>query len=197
MNHKSIGPLFVDEVKAIPGGEFVEMCYSCGTCVSKCMIQQKGEPEFNPRRLLRMVMMEMKDEAFDSRTTWLCSGCDLCYPACPQEIHISGVIHAVKSLAVKNEKETILKTSVVDQQTCVACGLCVEACPYEAIKIIQTKVPYRGLVQVANVDPGLCMACGLCSAVCRSTSIGVPEEYTDESVVEDLWDWLQSQEVKN
>jgi len=197
MNHESIGSLFVDEVKAIPGGEFVEMCYSCGTCVSKCMIQQKGEPEFNPRRLLRMVMMEMKDEAFDSRTTWLCSACDLCYPACPQKIHISGVIHAVKSLAVKNEKKTSIKTAVVDQQTCVACGLCVEACPYEAIKIIETKVPYRGVINVASVDPGLCMACGTCSAVCRSTSIGVPEEFTDESVVEGLWSWLQSQGVEN
>jgi len=197
MNHEPIGSLFVDEVKAIPGGEFVEMCYSCGTCVSKCMIQQKGEPEFNPRRLLRMVMMEMKEDAFDSKTTWLCSACDLCYPACPQKIHISGVIHAVKSLAVKNDKKTIQNTAVVDQQTCVACGLCVEACPYEAIKIIETKVPYRGVINVASVDPGLCMACGTCSAVCRSTSIGVPEEFTDESVVEGLWSWLQSQGVEN
>jgi heterodisulfide reductase subunit C len=187
---------FAEQVKAIPGGEHLEMCYSCGTCVSKCMIQQKGEPEFNPRRLLRMVMMEMKDEAFESRTTWLCSACDLCYEACPQKIHISGVIHAVKSIAVESAKHTPLRTAVVDQQTCVACGLCAEACPYEAIKIIQTKVPYRGNVKVANVDPGLCMACGLCSAVCRSTSISVPEEYTDESVVENLWNWLQPQETR-
>lgn len=188
---------FAEQVKAIPGGEHLEMCYSCGTCVSKCMIQQKGEPEFNPRRLLRLVMMEMKDEAFDSRTTWLCSACDLCYSACPQKIHISGVIHAVKSIAVQNNKHTPIKTAIVDQQTCVACGLCVEACPYEAIKIIQTKVPYRGVIQVANVDPGLCMACGLCSAICRSTSISVPEEYTDEFVVESIWNWLQPQEVRS
>ena len=65
------------------------------------MIQQKLEPEYNPRRLLRMVMMDMREEAFKSPTTWLCSACDLCYPACPQEIHISGVIGAVKQLAVE------------------------------------------------------------------------------------------------
>ncbi len=196
MSHSIVDQTFADQVKAIPGGEHLEMCYSCGTCVSKCMIQQKGEPEFNPRRLLRLVMMEMKEESFNSRTTWLCSACDLCYSACPQKIHISGVIHAVKSIAVESGKKTPIGIAVVNQQTCVACGLCAETCPYDAIRIIQTKVPYRGTIQIASVDPGLCMGCGLCSAVCRSTSINVPEEYTDESVVENLWNWLQPREVR-
>ena len=39
----------------------------------QCMIQQKLEPEYNPRRLLRLVMMDMREEAFQSPTTWLCS----------------------------------------------------------------------------------------------------------------------------
>ncbi len=195
MSHSGSSQSFADEVKTIPGGEFVELCYSCGTCVSKCMIQQKMESEYNPRRLLRMVIMDMKDNAFNSPTTWLCSACDLCYPACPQQIHISGVITAVKQIAVEHGGKTTLKTAVVDQQTCVACGLCVEACPYEAISLVQTKVPYRGLVQVAQVDPSKCMACGLCSAVCRSTSIGVPDDYTDKALMENLWDWLQPEGV--
>ena len=63
---------FAAEIQGIPGGEHLEMCYSCGTCVSKCMIQQKLEPEYNPRRLLRMVMMDMREDAFKSPTTWLC-----------------------------------------------------------------------------------------------------------------------------
>ena len=52
---------FAEEVKALPGGEALEMCYSCGTCTSQCMVQLKQEPEYNPRRLLRMVMMEIPD----------------------------------------------------------------------------------------------------------------------------------------
>ena len=63
MSHEIALISFSDRVRAIPGGEHVEMCYSCGTCVSKCMIQQKLEPEYNPRRLLRQVMMDMKEEA--------------------------------------------------------------------------------------------------------------------------------------
>lgn len=190
MSHSILTNSFADEVRAIPGGENLEMCYSCGTCTSKCMIQQKVDEQYNPRRLLRLVMMEMQKEAFDSSTTWLCSECDLCYPACPQKIHISGVITAVKKIAVQNGKHTILKTAIVNDQTCVGCGLCEQACPYNAITITEIKVPYRGLIQIAKVDAGLCMACGVCSAICRSTSIKIPEEYSDEILMENLWNWL-------
>ncbi|MFZ3069560.1 MAG: 4Fe-4S dicluster domain-containing protein [Anaerolineaceae bacterium] len=193
MSHTALTTTFADEVRAIPGGENLEMCFSCGTCTSKCMIQSKLDGEYNPRRLIRKVMFDMESEAFSDVTTWLCTACDLCYSACPQKIHISGVINAVKKLAVDNAKMTIFKTAVVDQQTCVACGLCAEACPYEAIALKPSKIPYRGLIQVATVDPALCMACGLCSAVCRSTSIGIPEDYSDKQLVDNLWDWLQMQ----
>ena len=173
---------FAEEVKALPGGESLEMCYSCGTCTSQCMVQLKQEPEYNPRRLLRLVMMEMRAEAYANPTTWLCSACDLCYPACPQQIHISGVITAVKQIASQNGIKTPLATSVVNQQTCVACGLCVEVCPYDAISLQVVKVPYHGAVPVAVVESSLCMACGLCGAACRSNSIGIPEEYSDLDV---------------
>jgi heterodisulfide reductase subunit C len=196
MSHPSFEKTFAEEVKSIPGGEFLELCFTCGTCVSKCMVQQKVEPIFNPRRLLKLVMMEMREEAYDSPTTWLCSSCDLCYPACPQQIHISGVITAVKQIAVDEDNNTIIKTAVVDQQTCVACGLCVEACPYEAITLVKTNVPYRGEIQIAKVDPGLCMACGVCSAICRSTSIRIPDDFSDSNLMDNLWGWLQRQEAK-
>ena len=159
------------------------------------MIQQKLDPEYNPRRLLRLVMMEMKDEAFSDITTWLCSECDLCYPACPQKIHISGVITAVKSIAVSEGNKTTVSTAIVDQQTCVGCGLCAEACPYDAITIVETKIPYRGSIQIAKVDPGLCMSCGICSAICRSTSIRIPDQYSDEALMDNLWNWLIRQGV--
>jgi heterodisulfide reductase subunit C len=197
MSHDPVAETFADKIKALPGGEYLEMCYACGTCVSKCMIQQKGEPEYNPRRLLRLAMNDMKEEAYANPTTWLCSACDLCYAACPQEIHISGVITAVKAIAVEEGRATPIKTAQVDQQTCVGCGLCTEGCPYEAISLVEKKVPFRGMIQVAEVDAGLCMGCGLCSAICRSTSISVPEQNTDKEILDDLWSWMQRQEVRN
>jgi heterodisulfide reductase subunit C len=180
---------FADRVRAIPGGEHLEMCYSCGTCVSKCMIQQKVEPDYTPRRLIRKAVMGMEGEAFEDKTTWLCSACDLCYPACPQEIHISGVLLAIKELALQAGHVAPLKTAVVDELTCVACGLCVEVCPYKAITLVETRVMGQTRT-VAHVDANHCMACGLCAASCRSTSIGLLEEFSNEVLMEELWAWM-------
>lgn len=161
---------FAKQVKAQPGGEHLELCYSCGTCVSKCMIQQKVEPEYNPRRLLRMVMMSMKEEAFKSSTTWMCSACDLCYRACPQEIHISSVIQAVKQLAVEAGYTSPLETVAVDENLCSGCGICVMTCAYEAPHLIEKEV--NGVVdRFAEVDAECCMGCGHCVAACPTGAI--------------------------
>jgi len=164
---------FADQVRAIPGGEHFDICYSCGTCVSKCMIQQKLEPEYNPRRLLRMVNMDMREEAFESPTTWLCSACDLCYPACPQEIHISAVIGAVKQLAVEAGYTSPLETVVVDESLCAGCGICVMTCPYDAPHLIEKEV--NGVMdRFSEVDAEKCMGCGMCVAACPLGAISRP-----------------------
>jgi heterodisulfide reductase subunit C/coenzyme F420-reducing hydrogenase delta subunit len=156
---------FADKVRSIPGGENLEMCYSCGTCVSKCMIQQKIEPEYNPRRLMRRVLMDQVEDSFKDPTTWMCSGCDLCYPACPQLIHISGVIGAVKQLAIEAGYTSPLETVKVDEKICSGCGVCVMVCPYEAPHLIEKNTKGQS-DQVSHVDVNRCMRCGTCVAAC-------------------------------
>lgn len=164
---------FADQVRAIPGGEHLDLCYSCGTCVSKCLIQQKIESEYNPRRLLRMVMMDMREEAFKSPTTWLCSACDLCYPACPQQIHISAVIGAVKQLAVEAGYTSPLETVKVDESLCSGCAICVMSCPYGAPHLIEKEVD--GVMdRFSEVDVNKCMGCGVCVAACSMGAISRP-----------------------
>ncbi len=169
---------FADRVHTIPGGEHLELCYSCGTCVSKCLIQQKVEPEYNPRRLLRLVMMDMQEEAFENPTTWLCSACDLCYPACPQKIHISGVIGAVKQLAVQAGHSSPLETVQVDEALCSGCGICVMVCPYEAPSLVDKELNDGSgrlvLDRVSAVDANKCMGCGTCVAACPLGAIARP-----------------------
>ncbi len=178
----------VDRLRAIPGGEHVYMCYSCGTCVGSCMMQTV-EPSFNARRLIQKVVRGMAEEAYEDKTAWLCSACDLCYPACPQQIHISDILRAVRELAVEAGYETVLDTAQVDESTCVACGLCVGVCPYEAIELRETRVMGHART-LAHVDANRCMACGLCAASCRSSSIKLDGGFSNEALMEDLWEWV-------
>lgn len=179
-----------DRVRAIPGGEHLYMCYSCGTCVGKCPIQSTGELTYNPRRLIQKVINGLEQEAFEDRTTWLCSSCDLCYPACPQKIHISGVLQAVRDLAVEAGHKTVVQSAEVNEWTCTACGLCVEVCPYEAVSLEEQRIAGHTRT-LASVDPNRCMACGLCAASCRSSSIELVDQFSNEAVMEEMWEWLR------
>lgn len=178
------------QLQALPGGEHLVRCYSCGTCVSRCLIQQRFEPEYNPRRLLRKIVMGLAQESFKDKTTWLCSACDLCYPACPQQIRLSELILAIRTLAIEAGHTTPLITAVVNQQTCVGCGLCLEVCPYQAISLQEIPNGKHGLKTVAKVGSSLCLGCGLCAANCRSTSIALKDEFSFELLVEEMWEWI-------
>ena len=59
------------------------------------------------------------------------------------------------------------KLAFVDQKTCVACGVCMKACPKDAVSI------YRGCY--AAVEEGKCVGCGLCAKACPAGCITVKE----------------------
>jgi len=155
------------------------------------MIQLTGEVTYNPRRLIQKVINGLEQEAFEDRTTWLCSACDLCYPACPQKIHVSGVMSAIKELAIQSEAPTQISTASVNERTCVACGMCVDVCPYEAISLVDKEIAGHSYT-FASVDAERCMACGLCAASCRSSSIELVDEFASEAVMDNLWQWMHA-----
>lgn len=55
-----------------------------------------------------------------------CTGCGTCSKTCPQ-----GVIHIVTHAGEENNY--VVDQFEVDTGYCIMCGLCVEACPYEAL----------------------------------------------------------------
>jgi heterodisulfide reductase subunit C len=155
------------------------------------MVQDRMEPTYNPRRLIKKAALDLEQDALTDRTVWLCSACDLCFAGCPQKVHISEVLLAIRKLAIEAGRTSIVQPAKVNGQTCVACGLCVAACPYDAISLQAVKVMGREKT-IAAVDPAACMACGLCGALCRSTSIGLNQEDSNEEIMEDLRQWLQT-----
>ena len=59
------------------------------------------------------------------------------------------------------------KLAFVDKKICVACGVCMKACPKDAVSI------YRGCY--AAVEEGKCVGCGLCAKACPAGCITVKE----------------------
>jgi heterodisulfide reductase subunit C2 len=92
---------FKHEVAKVPGGEHVKACFACGTCTASCPIREIDD-RYNPRKIIRMVLLGMKDEVLKSDFIWLCSTCYSCYERCPQDAKITDIMTALKNMAVAN-----------------------------------------------------------------------------------------------
>ena len=184
---------FVEEIMAEPGGERLRTCWSCGTCASTCIVR-RYVPSFNPRIILQKAGLGLREEVLSCSEIWQCSACDICYPRCPKEIHISEVMNAIRSVAIREGYKRPDITADVNVERCVACGMCVAACPYEAITL-QTVEWGRRTKPAAQVEAALCMSCGICSSVCPSLSISVAGQ-TDASLHRSFAAALQTQRAE-
>jgi len=175
-----LDPGFMQQVVAIPGGEHLIRCWSCGTCAATCLVR-RYDPTFNPRLILRKAGMGLRQEVLSSREIWLCSACDACYPRCPQQIRISDVMKAIRTIAIAEGYEAPGPCAVVDVARCSGCAVCTRACPYEAIERQPVAVDGAERV-VAQVDRNLCMRCGVCVAACPSGSITL-EDFSNQELL--------------
>jgi heterodisulfide reductase subunit A len=82
------------------------------------------------------------------------------------------------------EREPIIAR--VNENTCVHCRACIQACPYGAIEDHEIRDRKGNLIKtVARVNEGLCQGCGTCVAICRSNSIDL-DGFTDEQVFSEI-----------
>lgn len=95
-----LDPTFKYEVSEQPGGKHIRYCFACGTCSAGCPVRWIDE-QYNPRRILRMVLLGMKERVLRSDFIWLCSTCYTCYERCPQGVGIAQIMTVLKNMAAR------------------------------------------------------------------------------------------------
>ncbi len=131
--------------------------------------------------------VKLKPLDFATDGVYLCGNAH--YPATVREA-ISQALGAASRASIPISKgvmtvEPIIST-LVDEEACRGCGLCVALCPYGALEIVRTEKGRK--VRVIEVA---CKGCGVCAATCYQHALSI-NSYTDEQVGEQIRAFLSA-----
>ncbi len=94
-------PSFRDEVANLlyaAKGSKLNACIQCGTCSGTCPAVEFMD--HTPRRMIGMILADMKDEVLASNTFWFCASCFHCTVRCPSDIDIAETMYALKRYSI-------------------------------------------------------------------------------------------------
>lgn len=155
VTRSELDPQFKFEVTAMPGGELAKRCLECGTCTGVCPVSQANS-EFDPRKILHMIKLGLKERLLSSEFLWCCSYCDTCQFICPQDLRFSSIVNVLREMAVNG--------GYVDSKAFEQWGTapCKAACPAhisiqgfvgaiaegrygDGLKLIKEEMPFPGI----------------------------------------------------
>jgi len=99
LESKDLDPQFKYDVAAHPGGENIKLCFACGTCTAGCPVAAIDD-EFDPRKIIRQVLLGMRKEVLSSPAIWRCVQCYSCTAKCPQDVKFRNIMRALREMAV-------------------------------------------------------------------------------------------------
>ncbi len=85
-------------IKNATGQNDVDICVTCGQCVSRCFLSQ-SYPDINPRKIIRKTLLGREQEVIDSEFIWACTLCGRCTTDCPKNISMDVIIRRLRGLA--------------------------------------------------------------------------------------------------
>jgi heterodisulfide reductase subunit C len=92
-------PDFKNEIADKIGLEVIKPCYTCGSCTGVCPVREVVD-DFDPRRLIHMIVLGMRKEILSSDLIWFCCLCNSCYAVCPQGIRFSRIARELQKIAI-------------------------------------------------------------------------------------------------
>ena len=93
-------PNFKYDIASQPGAESFMRCFTCGTCTASCPVAEVND-EYDPRKIIRMSILGMREAVLSSDILCLCSRCYTCAALCPQNVKFTDVISILRDMAVK------------------------------------------------------------------------------------------------
>jgi heterodisulfide reductase subunit C len=92
-------PQFKWEIARKEGGEGLLKCFGCSDCAASCPVRYFND-NYNPRKIIRLTLLGMKERVLTSPFLWFCAHCHACTERCPQGIRVAELINAIKNYAV-------------------------------------------------------------------------------------------------
>jgi len=96
---KKLEMRFKFDVAETFGGANIKRCLACGACTGVCPARQANE-EFDPRKIIHMVILGLKKSILSEPTIWNCLLCNSCSFVCPQDVRFSWVIPVLRQMAI-------------------------------------------------------------------------------------------------
>lgn len=130
--------------------------------------------------------VKLKPLDFATDGIYLCGNAH--YPATVREA-VSQALGAASRASIPLSKgvmsvEPIVST-LVDEDACRGCGLCVALCPYGALEIVRGEKGRK-----VRVIPVACKGCGVCAATCYHHALSV-NSYSDAQIGEQIRAFLE------
>ena len=113
---------------------------------------------------------------------FMCNCCGCC----------CGMFQAIKTFNIRNAVVTSNWMVQIAAEKCTGCGLCVKACPVDAISL---EAGCAGQPK-AMCEPSLCLGCGVCYSVCKRGCIGMSSREQQVLVPETTFDRMVTMAIE-
>jgi heterodisulfide reductase subunit C2 len=102
LNIKDPDPDFIEELELSDFISGFRSCYTCGTCTAGCPVH-RANTDYDPLRIIRMIILGLREELLKGDMIWLCSDCYTCQENCPMGVKITDIINHLKNLATREK----------------------------------------------------------------------------------------------